>query len=430
MLEFMRPLNLKLLHIFLLFWGVIICSSALANPTLVTDFRVGLREKGTVTRVVVELNSQLSYKVFALAKPNRIVVDLPEVGWSLPARPLPQNMGVFSRVRYGLKEPGLSRIVLDLLQPVKIKKAIMIKGDNNKKQRLIIDLIQKVNLNSKLHVLPAKGKENIQPSLAKIASYSKKINSAQALQTKKFGSAPRKPLFNDDIKKRIIVIDSGHGGTDPGAIGKSGIYEKHITLAMAHELAQILENSGKFITKLTRDRDVFISLRDRVKISRRYGADLFISLHADSVKNRKISGPSVYTLSERASDKVAAHLAEVENKADLIMGFDLSPFDANVKNIFIDLTRRESMNQSAVLASTLVQHLRKKVKVLRNTHRFAGFAVLKALDIPSVLIEMGFLSNFSDEKALKSKKYRKKLAFAIANGIESYFSRVKEARNY
>ena len=430
MLKFMERSHLKMLRIFLMLWIIIVSSSAIAKPILVTDFRVGLIEKGTVTRVVIELNSRLSFEVFALTKPDRIVIDLPEVGWSLPPHPLPKNMGVFNRVRYGLKEPGLSRIVLDLSKRAKIKKSFIFSEINKKKWRLTIDLVGAVNLNNELNPLPIKEVGVKRSALEAMVERAEKTELTRPNYKKRFESARRKPKLDVYTDKKIIVIDSGHGGTDPGAIGKSGIYEKHITLAMAQELAKILETSGQFVTKLTRDRDVYISLRDRVKISRRYGADLFISLHADSVKNRRISGPSVYTLSERASDKVAEQLAEEENKADLIMGFDLSPFDANVKNIFIDLTRRESMNQSAVLATNLVQELRKKVKVLRNTHRFAGFAVLKALDVPSVLIEMGFLSNSSDEKALRSKKYRKELASAIASGIESYFSRVKEARNY
>ena len=179
---------------------------------------------------------------------------------------------------------------------------------------------------------------------------------------------------------------------------------------------------------MTRNRDIFIPLRKRVKIARDAGADLFISLHADAVKNTQISGPSVYTLSERASDKEAEALAEKENKSDLIAGMDLSDESQEVANILIDLAQRESMNQSARFATQLVSDLKRRIKLLRNTHRFAGFAVLKAPDIPSVLIEMGFLSNRADERRLQTAKYRKKFSSGIVAAISSYFSNVEQAQ--
>ena len=180
---------------------------------------------------------------------------------------------------------------------------------------------------------------------------------------------------------------------------------------------------------MTRNRDIFIPLRKRVQIARDAGADLFISLHADAVKNRKINGPSVYTLSERASDKEAAALAEKENKSDLIAGMDLSHESQEVANILIDLAQRESMNQSALFATQLVADLKRRTKLLRNTHRFAGFAVLKAPDIPSVLIEMGFLSNRMDERRLQTAKYREKFSSGIVAAVRSYFANVEQAQN-
>jgi N-acetylmuramoyl-L-alanine amidase len=189
----------------------------------------------------------------------------------------------------------------------------------------------------------------------------------------------------------------------------------------------MLEKSGRYRVLLTRNRDIFIRLRDRISIARDAGADLFISLHADAIKNRKIRGLSVYTLSERASDKEAAGLAEKENKSDLIAGIDLSDKTPEVANILIDLTQRESMNQSARFAEGLVKELARKTKLLRNTHRFAGFVVLKAPDVPSVLIELGFLSNRRDEKALTRKPYRAKLGRAIVESVNNYFTRIEEA---
>jgi N-acetylmuramoyl-L-alanine amidase len=188
-----------------------------------------------------------------------------------------------------------------------------------------------------------------------------------------------------------------------------------------------LERSGRFRVVLTRKRDIFIRLRDRVAIARDAGADLFMSIHANSIKNKNIRGLSVYTLSEKASDKEAAELAEQENKADLIAGIDLSNESPEVTNILIDLAQRETMNQSVRFASLLVGKLKRQTRILRNSHRFAGFVVLKALDVPSVLIELGFLSNRQDERALRSKGYRAKLASSIRRAIEGYFAQIEEA---
>ncbi len=219
----------------------------------------------------------------------------------------------------------------------------------------------------------------------------------------------------------VIVIDPGHGGVDPGATGVSGIYEKHITLAMARELKAALEKGGRYRVHLTRDRDVFIRLRDRVAIARQHGADLFISLHADAVQNPQIRGLSVYTLSQNASDSEAQALAEKENKADLIAGIDLSHESADVAGILIDLAQRETMNRSAGFASEVVDEVGQEMDLLGNTHRFAGFAVLKAPDVPAILVEMGYLSNEFEEKQLRQPQYRARLAKSIAKAAERFF---------
>ncbi|MBI3445505.1 MAG: N-acetylmuramoyl-L-alanine amidase [Magnetospirillum sp.] len=219
----------------------------------------------------------------------------------------------------------------------------------------------------------------------------------------------------------VIVIDPGHGGVDPGATGVSGIYEKHITLAMARELKAMLEKNGRYRVHLTRDRDVFIRLRERVAIARAQGADLFISLHADAVQSPNIRGLSVYTLSRNASDAEAQALAEKENKADLIAGIDLTHESADVAGILIDLAQRETMNRSAGFATELVDEVGQEMDVLDNTHRFAGFAVLKAPDVPAVLVEMGYLSNEAEEKMLRQPQYRARLAKTIAKAVERFF---------
>jgi N-acetylmuramoyl-L-alanine amidase len=228
-----------------------------------------------------------------------------------------------------------------------------------------------------------------------------------------------KPRHSDG--RPVIVIDPGHGGVDPGATSVSGIYEKYITLAVARDLKDHMERTGRYHVYLTRDRDVFIRLRDRVAIARQDGADLFISLHADVVKDPEIRGLSVYTLSQNASSAEAQALADKENKADLIAGIDLSHESADVANILIDLAQRETMNRSAAFASGIVDELGRETDLLENSHRFAGFAVLKAPDVPAVLIEAGYLSNEVEERNLRQPEYRGKLARAITRAVDHFF---------
>jgi N-acetylmuramoyl-L-alanine amidase len=241
-------------------------------------------------------------------------------------------------------------------------------------------------------------------------------------------SAPPPPEHKTREGPPVIVVDPGHGGLDPGATGVSGVYEKFITLAMARELKSQLEKGGRFKVVLTRDRDVFIRLRDRVAIARSANADLFVSLHADAVQNPQIKGLSVYTLSQNASDAEAQALAEKENKADLIAGIDLSHESADVANILIDLAQRETMNRSAGFAADIVDEVGQELDLLGNTHRFAGFAVLKAPDVPAVLVEMGYLSNEVEERDLRQPAYRARLAKSIARAVERFFVPPQKAK--
>jgi N-acetylmuramoyl-L-alanine amidase len=404
---------------------VLVCCLALgARPsqgadTIVTDVRVGLNS-GT-TRFVLDLTKKVDSTVFTLADPYRIVIDLPEVGWRLPSRPLPKGIGVLHKLRYGLFSPGTTRVVLDTTGPAKIEQVFMLKPSGAHGYRIVLDVVS----DSRAAFI-----KNLKRPPVRVAfTPQAPSKSASVAQPKAEQAALRMPLQKPkkSTKKKVIALDPGHGGIDPGTVGRRGVYEKHITLAMARELKKQLEKSGKYKVVLTRQRDVFIRLRDRVARARKAGADLFISIHADSIKNKKIRGLSVYTLSEKASDKEAAALAEKENKVDLLAGMDLSAETPEVTNILIDLAQRESMNQSVRFASSLVKELQHETKLLRNTHRFAGFAVLKAPDIPSVLLEMGFLSNRQDEKALRDKKYRSRLSAAAVRAMDAFFARIEEA---
>ena len=222
-------------------------------------------------------------------------------------------------------------------------------------------------------------------------------------------------------KQRVVMIDPGHGGIDPGAIGVNGTYEKGIALATAREAARLLEASGHFRVLMTRDSDEYIPLQQRVELAQNAGADLFMSVHADANRNHHIHGASVYTLSEQASDAEAADLAARENRADRVAGVDLSKHEPVVSEILFDLARRQTNNMSQRLAQAIVSELGRDVALMDNTHRSAGFVVLKAPDIPSALVELGCLSNAGEERELRQTAYQHKLAFSLARSIGDYF---------
>jgi N-acetylmuramoyl-L-alanine amidase len=229
------------------------------------------------------------------------------------------------------------------------------------------------------------------------------------------------------VRRPTIVLDPGHGGIDPGAIGLSGVYEKDLALDAARLVAQQLDATRRYRVVLTRTSDEFVPLPDRVARARAADGDLFLSIHADALPDPGMRGASVFTLSEKASDAQAAALAARENKVDLIAGIDLSRHAPEVSSILIDLARRQTNNQSIQLARRLVDDLGRDVTMLNNSHRSAGFAVLKAPDIPSALVEMGCLSNRDEERALRTPTYRRKVAAGIARSINDYFDALLKA---
>ena len=424
-----RPYSAVVFFSFLIFGAVFSNVAAAGERAVVSDVRVA--DHGANTRFVLDLSDRIDANIFMLAAPYRVVLDLPEVGWRLPARPLPQNVGLFKKVRYGLFKPGTTRVVIEATGPIAIIEARYYQREGDKPFRLVLDIgatsaaqfrnVAKrggAKVTVRADSVPAKPKK---PALAAAPVARPALVSARF----PFSRPPRKPEFTNELP--LVVIDPGHGGADPGASGRGGTFEKHITLSAAREFRRMLEKTGRYRVIMTRSRDILIALRDRVTFAREADADLFVSLHADSIRKKNIRGLSVYTLSERASDSEAGELAERENKADLIAGVDLSNETPEVTNILIDLAQRETMNESARFAAVLVKELGRQTRLLRNTHRFAGFRVLKAPDVPSVLVEMGFLSNRTDEKALLKKSYRAKLGTAFVRAVDKYFSRVEEA---
>ncbi len=329
-------------------------------------------------------------------------------------------------IRFGQKNE-VNRIVLDISNDVKFKSLIYKKKleliffkdlKNISKKKYNTEYVEKIDFFSNEKKVTIIFKKEIQIKNL----YSIKKNSIKDFRIVIDFSLKEKSINNEkNVREKIIIIDAGHGGKDSGAIGVRKILEKDVTLVVAKKLKKRLQKNKNYRVILTRQGDRYLRLRDRVKIARKNKADLFISLHADFHRNKNVSGVSIYTLSERASDKEAEALAKRENKSDLIEGLDLSLESKEVANILIDLTQRETMNQSSYFVDFLIKEFRIRTKLLQRTHRFAGFAVLKAPDIPSVLIEMGYLSNKKDAELLVKNYYHEKIIDSINNGIDNYF---------
>ena len=389
-------------------------SAAIAPPALAADLAVSAVRIGVhpeATRFVLESTARFAYRVFTLAEPYRVVVDLPEVNWRVATEPGDSAVpaaSVVSNFRYGLFQPGNSRVVIDLAVPVAIMRHFILPSSNGGPFRFVLDLkeISPQDFDPRKTDIRTADWQETQAAVSR-----------RAVPTPRPQARPR--------EKRVVVIDPGHGGVDPGSIGVTGAYEKRITLSAAQMVKQVLESSGRYEVVLTRDRDVFLRLRDRFEVAHRAEASLFLSLHADSSPKRSVRGASVYTLSNRASDKEAEALAAKENKADIIAGADLSDYPPEVSSILIDLAQSDTNEESWHFAEMLVEELHGKIRILRNTHRFAGFAVLKSPNVPSLLVELGYLSNRSDEKLLRGKSHREQFARAVLRAADRYFERLK-----
>ena len=383
------------------------CSfDAFAAQGNITNMRIG-QQVGSV-RIVFESDMPFNYKAFLLNEPKRLVVDVYNMNIKHTLSADPTNL--VSKTRIGNLEGNNKRVVFDLKKPALIKKAFVLEPQSNMKWRFVMDIV----LCSERDF---KAKTGIKFALSNQGATPK-----QTVAENKVSWVPKNVEKPRKTRKKIVVLDPGHGGKDPGAIGAYGkTYEKNITLAMGKELKALLEKKG-YTVYLTRSTDIFIPLRQRVRIAQKYKADLFMSIHADSALNRNAKGLSVYTLSETASDKEAAALAERENKVDIIGGVDFSGNSREINDILISLSQTDSRNKSSKFASYIVSEMSKSIKLISDTHRFAGFAVLKAPDIPSALLEMGYLSNRSEESLLKQKSYRAKLANSVSKAIDKYFN--------
>ena len=381
-------------------------AAALAQSATVTVTGVRAGVNADATRFVLDLSGPIDFDVFVLEGPDRVFVDLSEVAWALPADNPSVDAGLISAFRYGLYEPGRSRIVLDVDGPAAVRDAFLLEPSANFGYRLVLDLAPR----------DGEGSGEVQEASLETA--------AVVFDVPPTWDGPPLPGLKPSQEGIVVVLDPGHGGEDPGAIGASGAYEKDITLQAARDLRDLLEATGRYRVLLTRDSDIFLKLDERVAIARSRGADLFISIHADSIEDSSVRGAGVYSLSETASDDEAAALAAKENKADLIDGVDFVnvAYDPLTTNILIDLAQRETKNASSEFAGLLAAELSEAVRLRSNAHRFAGFRVLKAPDVPSVLLEMGYLSNAEEESNLRDAAFRARFMAAVVDAVDDYFA--------
>lgn len=343
------------------------------------------------TRVVFDLSAPVEHNIFTLDAPHRAVIDLPETTLAGSLVDDIRDEGPIQRVRTGRRGDG-TRVVLDLSQALETE-SFLVAPNEQYGHRLVVDL----------------------------------QHGGQAAEQ------PRAPVHTADEAIRdafVVAIDAGHGGEDPGAIGPSGTYEKDIVLAVAKKLAERIDRERGLKAVLIRDGDYYIGLRERTRKAREAEADLFISLHADAFHDRRVKGSSVFVLSRNgASSEMARMVAQRENRADYIGGVTLQDKDEELASVLVDLSRAHTVEESVDMAEVLLTELDALGDVHGGYVEQAGFAVLKSLDMPSVLVELAFISNPDEERRLKSRDYQRQLADGLVNGVRAYAARVRPDLN-
>lgn len=399
---------------------------AQTSAPVVSDVRIG-REAPNQTRFVLDISQSVPYRAFVLNNPMRLVIDLPNMNWTAPLNK-GDALHTIKSYRKAVYNTDTLRIVVELNKPMVISKHLRLAPEQGRAWRYVFDLkpVDPLTFQRAINQVATGGGASVTA-----------INGVQPLQipapkNSTLSTPKATQVATDLFRRKLVVLDAGHGGFDPGAHAVTGVYEKVITLATAKEVKQLLEASGKYTVKMTRDKDVFVKLPDRVKIARKANADLFVSLHADTIARPNVQGASVYTLSDTASDAETAKLAERENAVDSLVNVNVGHVDADVEDILIDLVTRDTMNQSKILAETVVDtfHVNGVMTLPERPHRAAGFAVLKAPDIPSILIEMGYLSNRAEATRLTDPVYRAKLAKAVVATIDRYFTQTSKQASY
>jgi N-acetylmuramoyl-L-alanine amidase len=357
--------------------------SLAASKAALTGIRISQADNDH-TRIVFDLSKGIEHNIFALAEPHRIVVDLSDTRASAALVSDEKTTNILKGIRSANRATGELRVVFDLNSKVR-PRSFYLQPDGNSGHRLVVDLHS----------------TNLSPTPI--------LTSQQKRRTQK--------------KEFVIALDPGHGGRDPGAIGRGGTREKDVTLAVAKKMKEIINRTPGYRALLTREGDQFIALRNRVKKARERQADLFVSLHADSFRSPKVKGASVYALSLNGATSEAARLiAEKENRSDLIGGINLDDKDDLITSVLLDLSQAATIQDSLELGDDVLKHISKVSSINNDKVQQAGFAVLKAPDVPSILVETAFLSNPTEEKKLRNSKHQQKLARAVFAGIKSHLS--------
>ncbi|MGJ4889756.1 N-acetylmuramoyl-L-alanine amidase [Bradyrhizobium sp. HKCCYLRH3099] len=401
---------------------------AMAGPgfPIASDARVAGDSRQT--RFVLDLDRTVPFRAFLLSEPYRVVVDLPQVSFHLPTGAGTAGRGLVKAFRYGLVMPGGSRIVFDLTGPARIANSTVLDAANGQPPRLVLELeevdeatfARAIGVDSRMAAKPAESNTATVPS---VAGSGGAVPPAIRPPATAVGAATAPPGGPPDPRP-VVVIDPGHGGVDYGTQGGE-VPEKNIVLAFGQALRDRLERTGKYRVVMTRDDDTFIPLGDRVRIAQKQSAALFVSIHADALPRGEgnAQGATIYTLSDKASDVEAERLAESENRADQIGGVNLTEEPADVADILIDLARRETRTFSNRFARLLMNDMKTAVHMHKRPLKSAGFRVLKAPDVPSVLVELGYVSNKGDMGNLVSDTWRSRTAEAMARAIDAFLAK-------
>jgi N-acetylmuramoyl-L-alanine amidase len=361
-------------------------------------------------RLILDLSAGTEFAVVSLDQPDRIAVDAKVSQVRITAPPDPAGTGIVSDYAIAMAASGRARTILTLSAPARVQQAYVLDAVEGQPARLVVDLIPDTAENFAARVA------------ADLAASQASQGGAPALAE---GTTGLRPSIDPTATRPLVVIDPGHGGVDNGASAPNGVHEKDITLAFALQLQQTLIDSGRFDVALTRTDDSFLTLTQRVTLARSNKADLFISLHADSFQQAEIRGASVYTRDERATDVLDKVLADSENKSDLVAGFAVPEMQPAVVDILVDLMRRQMRRQAYMAAQAIVDQMEPSVALRRFPVRRADFFVLQAPEVPSVLVELGFLSNAKDIANLQRSEWRDRAVDAMARGVAAYFDRLE-----
>jgi N-acetylmuramoyl-L-alanine amidase len=388
-----------------------------AASSLPTASDARLAGDASKTRFILDLDKAIQFHAFTMDDPYRVVVDTSQINFHLPNGTGTSGRGLIKAFRYGMVMPGGSRIVFDLTGPAKVANAYVLEEANGQPPRLVMEF-EEVDRPTFVQLLNA-SKPPLKPAIADSAPATVPATAVAAPET----APAQKPAAPPDPRP-VVVIDPGHGGLDNGTQA-NGETEKTLVLAFGLALRDQLEKSGKYHVVMTRSDDTFIPLDDRVRFARNQNAALFVSIHADFLPRNEgdVQGATIYTLSDKASDAEAEHLAESENRADAIGGVNLTGEPTDVADILIDLAQRETRTFSNRFARILMNEMKGAARLHKNPLKSAGFRVLKAPDVPSVLVELGYVSNKGDLEHLTSDSWRSHTAGAMAQAIDSFLTK-------